>query len=166
MSYANRIWGYLTGTGVIEPLDDIRAGNPPSNPELLQHLTNEFVQSGFNVRHLMRIICQSRTYQLSLDTNKWNEDDTINYSHAKARRLPAEVLFDSVSCRRPAARAEHPRRARRHTRGAAGRCADQTARRLPGQLRPPCARERVRVRAQQRSEPRSRHGAHVRPDRR
>lgn len=96
MSYANRIWGYLTGTGVIEPLDDIRAGNPPSNPELLQYLTNEFIQSGFNVRHLMKIITNSRTYQLSLTTNKWNEDDKTNYSHAKARRLPAEVLFDSV----------------------------------------------------------------------
>ncbi len=96
MSYANRIWGYLTGTGVIEPLDDIRAGNPPSNPELLQYLTNELVQSGFNVRHLMKIIANSRTYQLALDTNKWNEDDKVNYSHAKARRLPAEVLFDSV----------------------------------------------------------------------
>jgi len=96
MSYANRIWGYLTGTGVIEPLDDIRAGNPPSNPELLQYLTNEFVQSGFNVRHLMKIIANSRTYNLSLATNKWNEDDKTNYSHAKARRLPAEVLFDSV----------------------------------------------------------------------
>lgn len=96
MSYANRIWGYLTGTGVIEPLDDIRAGNPPSNPELLQHLTNEFVQSGFNVRHLMRLITTSRTYQLSLATTKWNADDTVNYSHAKARRLPAEVLFDAV----------------------------------------------------------------------
>jgi WD40 repeat protein/mono/diheme cytochrome c family protein len=96
MSYANRIWGYLTGTGVIEPLDDIRAGNPPSNPELLQYLTNEFIQSGFNVRHLMKIIANSRTYNLSLATNKWNEDDKINYSHAKARRLPAEVLFDSV----------------------------------------------------------------------
>jgi len=96
MSYANRIWGYLTGTGVIEPLDDIRAGNPATNPELLQYLTNEFVQSGFNVRHLMRIICQSRTYQLSIETNQWNADDKINYSHAKARRLPAEVLFDAV----------------------------------------------------------------------
>lgn len=96
MSYANRIWGYLTGTGVIEPLDDIRAGNPPSNPELLQYLTNEFIQSGFNVRHLMKIITSSRAYNLSLATNKWNEDDKINYSHAKARRLPAEVLFDSV----------------------------------------------------------------------
>ncbi len=96
MSYANRIWGYLTGTGVIEPLDDIRAGNPPSNPELLQYLTNELVQSGFNVRHLMKIITNSRTYNLSLATNKWNEDDKINYSHARVRRLPAEVLFDSV----------------------------------------------------------------------
>jgi len=96
MSYANRIWGYLTGTGVIEPLDDIRAGNPPSNPELLQYLSSEFIQSGFNVRHLMKLITQSRTYQLSLATNKWNEDDKVNYSHAKARRLPAEVLFDSV----------------------------------------------------------------------
>jgi len=96
MSYANRIWGYLTGTGVIEPLDDIRAGNPPSNPELLQYLTNEFIQSGFNVRHLMKLVANSRTYSLSLATNKWNEDDHINYSHAKARRLPAEVLFDSV----------------------------------------------------------------------
>ncbi len=96
MSYANRIWGYLTGTGVIEPLDDIRAGNPPSNPELLQHLTHEFIQSGFNVRHLMRTILQSRTYHLSLTTNKWNADDKINFSHAKARRLTAEALFDAV----------------------------------------------------------------------
>ena len=96
MSYANRIWGYLTGTGIIEPLDDIRAGNPPSNPELLQYLTSEFVGSGFNVRHLMRLITQSRTYQLGLETNRWNEDDDFNFSHAKARRLSAEALFDSV----------------------------------------------------------------------
>ena len=96
MSYANRIWGYLTGVGVIEPLDDIRAGNPATNPELLEYLTREFVQGGFDVRKLMRQICQSRTYQLSIATHKWNEDDKINYSHATARRLPAEVLFDSV----------------------------------------------------------------------
>ncbi len=95
-SYVNRIWGYLLGTGIIEPLDDIRAGNPPSNPELLNHLTSEFVNSGFDVRHLMRLICQSRTYQLSIETNPWNEDDTINFSHAKAKRLPAEVLYDAV----------------------------------------------------------------------
>ncbi len=95
-SYVNRVWGYLTGTGLIEPLDDIRAGNPPSNPELLDYLATQFVESGFNVRELMRGIVSSRTYQLSVGTNAWNEDDTINYSHAKARRLPAEVLYDAV----------------------------------------------------------------------
>ena len=65
-SYANRIWGYMLGTGVIEPLDDIRAGNPPSNPELLNYLTAQFVGSDFNVRDLIREICKSRTYQLSI----------------------------------------------------------------------------------------------------
>ncbi len=96
LSYVNRMWGYLLGVGLIDPLDDIRAGNPPSNPELLAWLTQEFVQSGFNVRHLQRTIVQSRTYQLSLTTHKWNADDRTNYSHAMARRLPAEVLFDAV----------------------------------------------------------------------
>lgn len=96
MSYANRIWGYLLGTGVIEPLDDIRAGNPPSNPELLNYITQEFVQSGFNVRHLMQLICKSRAYQLGIAVNEWNADDKINYSHAKARRLTAEALYDSI----------------------------------------------------------------------
>ena len=92
----NRIWGYLMGRGIIEPLDDIRAGNPPTNPELLDYLTSEFIQSGFNVRHVMELICKSRTYQLSVETNQWNEDDQINFSHARARRLPAEVLFDAI----------------------------------------------------------------------
>jgi hypothetical protein len=95
-SYANRLWGYLLGVGLIEPLDDIRAGNPPSNPELLEYLTREFVGSGFNVRHLLALIAKSRTYQLSLATHRWNEDDKTNYSHALARRLPAEVLYDAV----------------------------------------------------------------------
>jgi WD40 repeat protein len=95
-SFANRIWGYLTGVGIIEPLDDIRAGNPPSNPELLDFLTQEFLKSGFDTRHLMKLIAKSRTYQLSVVTHKWNGDDKINFSHATARRLPAEVLYDSI----------------------------------------------------------------------
>ncbi|QDT63142.1 DUF1549 domain-containing protein [Calycomorphotria hydatis] len=95
-SYVNRMWGYLLGTGLIEPLDDIRAGNPPTNPELLDYLEQEFIQSDFDIRHLVRLICTSRTYQLSLSTSPWNEDDTLNYSHAKAKRLPAEVLFDTI----------------------------------------------------------------------
>jgi WD40 repeat protein len=95
-SYVNRLWGYLTGAGIIEPLDDIRAGNPPRNPALLEYLTHEFITSGFNSRHVIQLICQSRTYQLSIRPNKWNEDDKLDYSHAIARRLPAETLFDAV----------------------------------------------------------------------
>lgn len=95
-SYVNRIWGYLLGVGLIEPIDDIRAGNPPTNPELLKALTEEFVKSGFDVQHMIRTICKSRVYQHSVASNRWNQDDTINYSHALPRRLPAEVLFDAI----------------------------------------------------------------------
>ncbi|HVK17956.1 MAG TPA: DUF1549 domain-containing protein [Fimbriiglobus sp.] len=95
-SYVNRIWSYLLGVGVIEPVDDIRAGNPPTNPELLDRLTKEFVASGFDTRKLIGTVCKSRTYQLSIATNKFNKDDEINYSHALPRRLPAEVLFDAI----------------------------------------------------------------------
>ncbi|MEX0642094.1 MAG: DUF1549 domain-containing protein, partial [Pirellulales bacterium] len=95
-SYVNRLWGYLTGRGIIEPLDDIRAGNPPTNPALLDYLTAEFINCHFDVRHIVDLICRSRTYQLSVETNRWNEDDQINFSHARARRLPAEVLYDAI----------------------------------------------------------------------
>ncbi|HEY1191009.1 MAG TPA: DUF1549 domain-containing protein, partial [Gemmata sp.] len=95
-SYVNRMWSYLLGVGLIEPIDDIRAGNPPTNPELLDALTADFIKNGFDTQKLIKTICKSRTYQLSLATNKWNRDDEINYSHALARRLPAEVLFDSI----------------------------------------------------------------------
>jgi Protein of unknown function (DUF1549)/Protein of unknown function (DUF1553) len=95
-SYVNRLWGYLLGVGLIEPIDDIRAGNPPTNPELLDHLTQSFVESKFDVRQMLRAICNSRTYQLSVATNPLNEDDGLNYSHALPRRLPAEVIYDAV----------------------------------------------------------------------
>jgi hypothetical protein len=95
-SYVNRLWSYLLGVGIIEPVDDIRAGNPPSNPKLLDRLTKEFIDSGFDTRRMFRDICKSRVYQQSIVTNKWNEDDHVNYSHAIARRLPAEVLYDAI----------------------------------------------------------------------
>ena len=95
-SYVNRQWGYLLGRGIMDPIDDLRAANPPSNPELLNYLTQEFVRSGFNMRELTRQIVKSRTYQLSVAVNRWNEDDAINYSHATARRLPAETLYDAI----------------------------------------------------------------------
>lgn len=95
-SYVNRLWGYLFGTGIIEPIDDIRAGNPPTNPELLEALRKDFVDNGFNIQHMFRTICKSRTYQLTIRTNQWNDDDGINNSHAIPRRLPAEVLYDAI----------------------------------------------------------------------
>jgi hypothetical protein len=95
-SYVNRAWSYLLGVGLIEPVDDIRAGNPPTNPKLLDRLTKEFIDSNFNVQHIVKLICKSRTYQHSLLTSRWNQDDEVNYSHALARRLPAEVLFDTI----------------------------------------------------------------------
>jgi hypothetical protein len=95
-SYVNRLWGYLLGRGIIEPIDDIRAGNPPTNPELLDKLTAEFIGHGFDTQHMLRTICKSRAYQSSIVTNQWNADDDINFSHAIARRLPAEVLYDSI----------------------------------------------------------------------
>jgi hypothetical protein len=95
-SYVNRQWGYLFGSGIIEPIDDIRAGNPPTNPELLDALTADFVKSGFDMQHVVRTICKSRVYQHSVAVNKWNADDTVNYSHAIPRRLPAETLFDAI----------------------------------------------------------------------
>ncbi len=95
-SFVNRLWGYLNGVGLIEPLDDIRAGNPPSNPELLDWLAQEFIAKQFDFRHVVRLIARSRTYQLSHQTNRWNADDKTNFSHAAARRLPAETLLDTI----------------------------------------------------------------------
>jgi WD40 repeat protein/mono/diheme cytochrome c family protein len=95
-SHVNRLWGYLFGIGIIEPIDDIRAGNPATNPQLLDYLTEEFLKSKFDSRHVLKLICSSRVYQLSISSNEWNKDDRINYSHANARRLSAEVLYDAV----------------------------------------------------------------------
>ncbi len=96
-STVNRFWSYFFGRGIIDPVDDIRAGNPPSNPALLEALTTGFVKSGHDVRWLLRTLCQSRAYQLSIVPNRWNEDDTMNFSHALPRRLSAEQMLDAVS---------------------------------------------------------------------
>jgi hypothetical protein len=95
-SMANRMWSYFFGRGIIDPVDDIRASNPPSNPQLLEALTKDFVDHNFDLRHLMRTIVNSRTYQLSFRSNEWNADDEINFSHASPRRLSAEELFDGI----------------------------------------------------------------------
>jgi hypothetical protein len=96
-AFANRMWSYFVGKGIIDPVDDIRASNPPSNPALLEALTKDFVAHEFDLRYLMRTIVNSRTYQTSIVTNEWNANDRDNFSHAVPRRLSAEELMDGVS---------------------------------------------------------------------
>lgn len=92
----NRIWFHLMGRGLVEPVDDFRATNPPVIPALLDALTRDFVASGFDLRHAIRVICASRAYQLESRPNESNRDDEINFSRALPRRLSAEQLLDSM----------------------------------------------------------------------
>lgn len=93
---ANRIWAQLIGRGVVEPVDDVRVSNPPTNGLLLKALSERLVDSGFNLRSMARDICNSRVYQLSSVPNDSNRRDTRQFSHARLRRLRADVLMDSV----------------------------------------------------------------------
>ncbi|MCA9035539.1 MAG: DUF1553 domain-containing protein [Planctomycetaceae bacterium] len=95
-SAVNRYWSYFFGRGIIDPVDDIRASNPASNPELLDALTKDFVEHQYDLKRLIRLICNSAAYQRSLETNKWNEDDNANFSHSSPRRLTAEQLYDAI----------------------------------------------------------------------
>lgn len=92
----NRIWSYFFSRGIVEPVDDVRSTNPPINPELLAALTDDFIASGFDMRHLMRRIVTSQTYQRSSTPLPSNEFDLQNFSHALPRRVPAESLMDSL----------------------------------------------------------------------
>lgn len=95
-SLVNRIWSYFFNRGIIDPVDDLRSTNPPINGPLLDSLTREFVEHNFDMRYLMKIIIESRTYQRSSIPNETNSHDDMNFSHAIPRRLPAEALLDSV----------------------------------------------------------------------
>ena len=96
-SYVNRVWSYFFGVGIIEPVDDIRAGNPPVNPELLDALERRFIDSDFDFNGLVRTICRSATYQMSFRSNRWNDGDATNFSHCVPRRLSAEQLMEAVA---------------------------------------------------------------------
>lgn len=93
---ANRIWAHLLGRGIVDPVDDLRATNPGSNPALLDALAQDFVAHGFDQRRLIRTIMASRTYQLSSEPNPTNADDDTNFSHGILRRLSAEQLLDAA----------------------------------------------------------------------
>jgi hypothetical protein len=91
---ANRVWGHFFGRGIVHPVDDFRATNPPTNPALLDALAADFSKNGFNLKHLMRRIMNSRLYQLSSISNKTNAQDTRNFSRFYRRRHSAENLHD------------------------------------------------------------------------
>ena len=93
-SQVNRIWYHLMGRGIVDPIDDFRATNPASHPALLEALSSDFVEHHFDLRHVIRLIMNSRAYQFSSMPNETNRDDELNYSHALVRRLSAEQLLD------------------------------------------------------------------------
>jgi len=94
---ANRIWSHFFGRGIVDPVDDFRATNPPTHPQLLAKLADEFVEKGYRLKPLMKRIVTSRTYQLSSEANETNAADRINYSHSWPRALDAEILLDAIA---------------------------------------------------------------------
>eukprot|EP00913_Durusdinium_trenchii_P028506 g26734.t1 len=96
-SFVNRIWHHYFGRGIVDPPDDFNQGNPPSNPQLLNWLAEDFIDHKFDIKHLHRTILNSRVYQLSWQPNASNRLDRKNFSHARLRRMPAEVLIDAIA---------------------------------------------------------------------
>ncbi len=92
----NRYWAHFFTRGIVDPLDDMRVTNPPSNPELLDALAKEFIANKFSLKHLVRMIAKSRTYQFSSMPNEHNQHDKQNYARYYPKRMSAEVLFDAV----------------------------------------------------------------------
>ena len=93
----NRLWRFLMGRGLIEPTDDVRPTNPPSHPELLKFLAQDFVAHNCDIRHTVRMIAKSATYARTSDATGMNASDTMFYSHALTRPLESEVLADALT---------------------------------------------------------------------
>lgn len=93
----NRIWGHYLGVGIVDPVDDMRASNPASNPQLLDALAKDFIEHKFDLKHLAKTILKSRVYSLSSLPTDANKEDKRNYARYYARRMPPHVLLDAVS---------------------------------------------------------------------
>ena len=93
----NRYWKHFFGRGIVDPEDDLRVTNPPSNPELLNALAKHFLDHRFDLKDLVRTICKSSVYQLSSEPTDFNRNDQQNFSSFYPRRLTAEVLYDAVN---------------------------------------------------------------------
>jgi len=96
-SLVNRYWKHFFNRGIVEPEDDLRETNPPTNPELLDGLANDFIAGGYDLKKLVRTICRSQVYQLSEIPNQYNKIDKQYFSRYYPKRLTAEVLFDAVN---------------------------------------------------------------------
>lgn len=96
-NFVNRTWGALVGRGLVDPIDDLRDTNPSPHPALFDALTREFVEKKFDVKHLLRTICNSRTYQLASEITPARDADGMFFTHRVPRRMTAEVLLDAVS---------------------------------------------------------------------
>jgi hypothetical protein len=94
---ANRVWAHLLGRGLVDPIDDFKAANPPTNPQLLDHLAKTFANGGYQLKPLIRHIMNSRVYQLSASPNDTNATDETHFSRALVRPLQAEQLMDAVA---------------------------------------------------------------------
>ncbi len=94
---ANRVWAQFFGRGIVDPVDDVRISNPPSNRELLEELGKRLAESDFDARKLIRDICLSKTYQLAATPNETNRDDDSQFSHQRLRRLRADVILDALA---------------------------------------------------------------------
>jgi hypothetical protein len=95
-SIANRIWAHFFGQGIIEPVDDIRVSNPPTNPELLEALGKKLIEYNYDFKRMVKDICASNAYQRSVTRNASNEADERNFAHANFRRVRAESLLDCI----------------------------------------------------------------------
>jgi len=95
-SMVNRLWRHLMGRGLIEPVDDVRATNPASNDAALEALTADFVANDYDLKHTLRVIANSATYQLSSEANASNTNDETQFSRHYVRRLGAEQILDAV----------------------------------------------------------------------
>jgi hypothetical protein len=93
---ANRYWGYMLGKGIVNPIDDQRVTNPPTNPALLDALADLFVKSNYDLKALLRAICTSQTYQRSSEATPENKQDELFFTHYLPKRLPAETLLDAI----------------------------------------------------------------------
>lgn len=94
---ANRYWAHFFGKGIVDPVDDMRVTNPPSNPALLDALAQELIDHKYSLKHIVKVICKSRTYQLSAVPNEFNKQDKKSFARYYPRRMTAEVLYDAVS---------------------------------------------------------------------